>query len=134
MNHDQCSADEGPNPSVINIEQSAGCNMYFRKAVWTGCYAQMTLMCIPVCGNVGMEIHEDTDQFVRVEHGRGLVKMGFCQCDMECERQIGKGDVVFVPAGTWHDIVNVGRCPLKLSSVYSPAHHPKGTIQQTKEN
>ena len=135
MNHNTCmgKSDYGPNPYVANIEEMAKENTNFRTAIWTGCYLQMTLMSIPVCGDVGVEIHEDTDQFIRVEQGIAMVRMGECKESLQFKCQICQGEGVFIPLGTWHNIINIGKCPLKLSSIYAPPHHKKGTIHRTKE-
>lgn len=134
MNCGHCFSptDNGANPFVANIEQNAMQNSNFRTAFWTGHHLQMTLMCIPPCENIGPEVHPDTDQFIRVETGTALVKMGYCKEQMGFRQKLCKGDAVFVPAGTWHDILNIGRSCLKLSSVYAPPHHPRGTIHHTK--
>ena len=101
-------------------------------AVWTGCHLQMTLMCIPVCGDIGVEMHSDTDQFIRVEEGQAIVRMGTCKDKLDFHYRLGVGDAVFVPSGTWHNVSNTGNCPLKLSSLYAPPKHPRGTIHHTK--
>ena len=95
---------------------------------------QMTLMSIPPRGEIGLEVHEKTDQMIRVEQGRGIAMMGNCQCRPNMELEIFEGGVVFVPAGTWHNIRNIGREPLKLSSTYAPPHHPKRTVHKTRED
>ena len=94
----------------------------------------MTLMCIPVCASVGLEIHEDTDQILKVEQGMALVKMGKNKCELDFQQEVCTGDTIFVPAGTWHNIMNTGWTPLKLSVLYAPPHHPSGTIHCTKED
>lgn len=53
---------------------------------------------------------------------------------MDFQQRVSMGDAIFVPAGTWHNIINVGNSPLKLSSIYAPPHHPKGTIHRTKSD
>lgn len=126
--------DYGPDPYVINMARAAGANRNFRTAVWTGCYLQMTLMCILPCGEIGLEIHEDTDQFIRVEQGNAVVKMGRCRERMDFCHKLDAGEAVFVPAGTWHNIVNTGCGTLKVSSIYAPPHHPAGTVHRTKED
>jgi mannose-6-phosphate isomerase-like protein (cupin superfamily) len=66
-----------------------------------------------------------------VEQGSAVVKMGACNEHPDMQQSLSVGDVVFVPAGTWHNVKNTGRCPLKVSSVYAPPKHPKGTLQRT---
>ena len=126
-------ADYGPNPYVVHVGQMAMRNPNFRTALWTGEYMQMTLMNIPVRGEIGPEIHEDTDQMVRVEQGIGLVTMGEDKDNPDFRQRVMQGDTIFVPAGTWHNIVNAGRIPLRLTSIYAPPHHPRGTIHRTRE-
>lgn len=130
--HSMDWTDPGPNPYVINIEQTAVQNQNFRTAVWTGCHLQMTVMCIPPCGEIGFEIHSDTDQLIRVEQGTAAVKIGKCVDQFDFQQNICKGDAVFIPAGTLHNIVNIGRNVLKLSSVYAPPNHRRGTVHLTK--
>ena len=125
--------DCGGSPQVINVGRVAAENDNFRAAVWTGSYMQMTVMCIPPGGEIGVEMHDDTDQFLRVEQGCGVVRMGNDRGVRDIRESIGPGDAVFVPAGTWHNIINAGRYPLKLSSIYAPPKHPKGTVHRTKE-
>ena len=126
--------DHGPNPCVINVEETAKQNMNFRTAIWTGCHLQMTVMCISECSDIGLEIHEDTDQIIRVEEGMACVEMGCNRNRLGHQYNLCVGDVVFVPAGTWHNIINTGNCALKLSTVYAPPHHPAGTVHRTKED
>jgi hypothetical protein len=127
-----CETDHGPKPFVTNIMRVARQNQNFRTAFWTGCHLQMTLMCIPPCGEIGVEMHPDTDQFIRVEEGQALVRMGDCRENLDFQCRIGTGDAIFVPGGTWHNVFNTGNGPLKLSSFYAPPQHPKGTIHRTK--
>ena len=129
-----CSRDTdfGPEPFVVNIEQATLRNRNFRTALWTGCYLQLTLMSIPAGSEIGLELHPDTDQFLRIESGSGVVRMGACKDRPDFQKYVGAGDAVFIPAGTWHNLINTGRCPLKLYSVYAPPHHPHGTVHKTK--
>ena len=124
--------DYGACPYAANIGRMARQNTNFRTALWTGCNLQMTLMSIPRCGEIGVEIHEDTDQFIRVEQGCAVVKMGECKRQLDFQQNMCRGDAVFVPAGTWHNVVNTGRIPLKVSVIYAPPNHPQGTIHISK--
>ena len=126
--------DYGPNPYVINIEAATKQNNNYRTALWTGNYLQMTLMSIPVNGDIGLEMHPDTDQFLRIECGRGIVKMGRNKNDLSFQKNVSPGYAIFVPAGTWHNLMNTGNVPLKLYSIYAPPHHPHGTVQKTKKD
>lgn len=126
--------DYGPAPIVVNIEAAALANNAFRAALWTGEYLQVTLMSVPVGEDIGVELHVDTDQFIRVEQGEGLVLMGNDSNNLYFQTRIVPGDAVIVPAGTWHNIKNAGTIPLKVYSIYAPPHHPHGTVHITKED
>ena len=130
----QGQIDRGGHPFTTNLKRNTIQNKNFRTALWTGDYLQLTMMSIPVKGDIGAEIHEDTDQFFYLESGHAFVKMGSdCNCS-DYRRNLFPGCAVFVPAGTWHNIINTGNTPLKVFSVYAPPHHPKGTINRTKDS
>lgn len=131
-NHPTEWKDYGGQPFVVNIEQAAERNPYFRTALWTGSHLQVTLMSIGVGEDIGLEMHADVDQFIRIEEGRGLVRMGPSKDRVELERTVTEDDAIMIPAGTWHNVINVGRVPLKLYSIYAPPEHPFGTIHKTK--
>lgn len=126
--------DYKPEPFTANVMQEAIKNPYFRKEFWTGNCVQMTLMSIQPCGEIGTEIHSDTDQIIRVEQGQAVVAAGRSKDNLNDRKRLCKGDVVFIPACTWHNIYNISRCPLKLSSIYAPPKHKRGTIHKTKED
>ena len=122
----------GVEPLVTNIRCAAEENSCFRSVLWTGTHLQMTLMCIPAGECVGLETHPELDQYLRIEQGCGVVKMGACCGKPELQRPVEEGCGIFVPAGTWHDLINTGCTPLKVSSVYAPPQHPAGTVHRTK--
>ncbi len=126
--------DYGPYPYAANIPCMARKNNNFRTAFWSGTNLQMTLMCIPPMGEIGEEIHQDTDQFIRIEQGNAIVIMENGQEQPNFRKKLCSGDGVFVPAGIWHNIINVGNCPLKISSIYAPPHHQRGTVHRTKSD
>ena len=135
MNDSRCGRiDCGGKPAVVDMDRLAACNRNYRTALWTGEYLQVTLMCIPVGGDVGAEVHCDTDQLIRVESGCALALTGACRNQMNCRRKVTEGCAVIIPAGTWHNLVNIGNTPLKVCSVYAPPHHPSGTVQCTKRD
>ena len=125
--------DYGDHPLVINIDRATKINPNYRTALWTGKYLQVTLMSIPVGGDIGLEMHPDTDQFLRIESGHALVVMGPCRNALTIRNRADGNDAIIVPAGTWHNVINIGNAPLKLYSIYAPPHHPFGTIHRTKE-
>jgi mannose-6-phosphate isomerase-like protein (cupin superfamily) len=124
--------DFGPEPFVVNIACATKQNSFYRRTVWTGCHLQLTLMSIPPCGEIGLEVHPDDDQFLRIESGCGTVMMGPSQDRLAFQRPVSSGDAIFVPSGTWHNVVNTGKTPIKLYSIYAPPHHPHGTVHRTK--
>ena len=124
--------DYGCEPFIFNISHATCMNKNFRTTLWTGEHLQLTLMSIPVCGEIGAEMHGDVDQFIRVESGRARVYFGSCQCNMQEVGYVDGDDVILIPAGTWHNIVNVGKCPLKLYSLYAPPNHLFDTVHKTK--
>ena len=109
-----------------NIEKLTEENDNFRKAVYTGEHSQLVLMAIPAGGEIGFEVHTDTDQFFRVEKGQGKVTIN------ESVYEVGDGDGIVVPSGAKHNVENTGSETLKLYTIYSPAHHKDGTIHKTK--
>ena len=119
-------------PCVENIAQMALQNTNFRTTVWTGGYAQMTLMCVDNCDELGVEVHPESDQIIRVEQGKACVKMGECKERLHFSQMMCPGEVVFIPAGVWHNIVNMEDAALKLSVIYAKPNHPMGTIHRTK--
>lgn len=123
--------DIGPRPNAFNIEDSARLNDAYRAVAWTGRYLQVTLMTIPVGESIGLESHPATDQFLRLESGRGRVVMGPAKDRLDFEQDVTDGWSVQVPAGTWHDVLNVGDEPLRLYTVYAPSHHARGAVHKT---
>ena len=125
--------DHGPEPFVEQLARLTKKNPNFRTAIWTGKELQLTVMSIPKGGEVGLEMHDDTDQFLYVVEGTGAVQMGAASDKLTYSQPVEKGSGIFVPVGTWHNITNSGDCDLKLFTVYAPPHHPHGTVQATKE-
>lgn len=124
--------DQGPEPYVVDIEDATLSNDTFRTTLWTGTHLQLTVMSIPVGGEVGLEMHEDRDQFLRIESGTARVQMGPERDDLRFDREVEDDWVILVPAGSWHNVTNLGAEPLKLYSLYGPPEHPKGTVHKTK--
>lgn len=110
-----------------NIEELTIANNNFRHVLYTAKHCQLVLMALPVGGDIGEEVHEENDQFFRFEAGRGQVVIDDSSYD------VADGDAVIVPAGARHNVVNTGDEPLKLYTIYSPAHHRDGIVRATRE-
>ena len=123
--------DIGPHPQCFDLEDATVENRSYRAVAWSGKYLQLTLMSIPPGGDIGLEAHPETDQFLRLDAGRGRVQMGPTEDHLDFDQEVEDGWAVFVPAGTWHNITNVGEEPLQLYAVYAPVHHAAGAEQAT---
>ena len=110
-----------------NIKQLTKDNTDFRRVLYTGAHMQLVLMTLQPAEEIGLEVHEENDQFFRFESGLGTVLVG------ETEYMVGDGDTVIVPAGTQHNVINTGTEPLTLYTIYSPAHYKDGIVRATKE-
>ena len=124
--------DEGPNPFVTDIEADTLANESYRTTRWTGSNIQLTLMSIEPGRDIGLEVHEHGDQFLRVEAGRARVQMGPAEDDLTFDHEVGDDWAIFVPAGAWHNVTNIGDEPLKVYAIYGPPEHPQGTVHATK--
>jgi len=111
-----------------NIEELTLANDNFRKVLYTGAHSQLVLMSLKPGEEIGMEVHTDNDQFFRFEKGEGQVIID------GNEYQVADGSAIVVPAGAQHNVINVSDTdPLKLYTIYSPAHHKDGIVRATKE-
>ena len=109
--------DYGPKPFVVDIEEATNQNNLFLISLWTGDYSQLTLMSIPVGEDIGLEVHLDHDQFIRIEQGKGLVQMGNKKDELDFRKEVEDDYVILIPAGQWHNLINTGETPLKLYSL-----------------
>jgi mannose-6-phosphate isomerase-like protein (cupin superfamily) len=123
--------DIGPQPQSFDLEQATRDNEHYRAVVWSGRYLQVTLMSIPVGGDIGLEAHPETDQFLRLDAGRGRVQMGSSKHQLTFDKEVSDGWCVLVPAGTWHNITNIGAEPMQVYAIYAPAHHQPGKVHDT---
>jgi mannose-6-phosphate isomerase-like protein (cupin superfamily) len=104
-------------------EQSAD----FRRVLWTGEHTQLVIMTIPPGGEIGEEVHDDTDQILSFVSGIGKAVIS------GKEKKVKAGDIVVVPAGKKHNFLNEGPNPLVLYTVYGPPDHADGAVHKTKE-
>lgn len=112
---------------VTDIEKKSLQNEYFRQVLFTGPHSQLVVMAIAPGDDIGMETHDDVDQFIRVETGTGKAILNGEEHTLE------DGSAVVIPAGTQHNIVNTSPSePLKLYTIYTPPEHPDGTVHKNK--
>jgi mannose-6-phosphate isomerase-like protein (cupin superfamily) len=117
---------------VDDIEKATLDNDTFRTVLFTGAHLQMTVMCLQPGEEIGVEKHDDLDQFIRIEQGSGQVQMGPAKDDLSEVRDVEDDWAAIIPGGTWHNVVNTGSGPLRLYSIYTPPEHPDGTVHATK--
>ncbi|OGM28576.1 cupin [Candidatus Woesebacteria bacterium RIFCSPLOWO2_01_FULL_39_61] len=111
-----------------NIEEETLKNTNFRKVLYTGTYQQLVVMNLKPNEEIGMEVHDNVDQFFRIEAGNAKFVI-----DGE-EISAQKDEVVIVPAGSKHNVINVSPTEtLKLYTIYAPPNHPDGTIHRSKK-
>ncbi|MER6449460.1 cupin domain-containing protein [Streptomyces venezuelae] len=123
--------DIGPEPQSFDLEEATLENTSYRAVAWSGKHLQLTLMSIPVGEDIGLEAHPETDQFLRLDAGRGRVQMGPTKDRLDFDREVEDGWAIFVPAGTWHNVTNIGDETLQLYAVYAPVHHASGKVHAT---
>lgn len=128
------SDDHGKQPYVLDIEATTTTNEDFRQTLWTGEHLQLTVMSIPVGGDIGLEVHPENDQFLRLEQGRGRVEMGPAQDRLTFHAEVEDDWAILVPAGTWHNVTNIGDEPMKVYALYGPPDHVPGTLHHTQQD
>lgn len=111
---------------VDDIEKLTEGNDDFRRVLYTGRYLQLVLMALKPGEEIGEEVHEDHDQFFRIEAGSGEVRIDGKATKVKAD------DAVIVPAGARHNVVNTGNEPLKLYTIYGPPEHRDAVVRATK--
>ncbi len=109
-----------------NIEELTLANNNFRQVLYTGKHMQLVIMTLQVGEEIGAEVHKNVDQFFRVEEGEAKFLVN------GEETLVGEDEVFIVPAGSKHNVVNVGEGALRLYTIYTPPNHPNGTIHANK--
>jgi len=109
-----------------NIEEETLQNTNFRKVLYTGVYEQLVVMSLKPGEEIGMEVHAHVDQFFRIEQGTARFDIDGKAIEADADH------AVIVPAGSQHNVTNIGQEAVKLYTIYSPPNHPEGTIHVTK--
>jgi mannose-6-phosphate isomerase-like protein (cupin superfamily) len=126
--------DIGPQPQSFDLERATRENENYRTVAWSGRYLQITLMSIPAGGDIGLEVHPETDQFLRLDAGRGRAQIGPSKDHLTFDKEVSDGWCVLIPAGSWHNVINVGDEPMRLYAIYAPAHHKPGKVHTTADD
>ena len=126
--------DAGRQPWVVNLDSLTLQNPAFRSTLWTGRSLQMTVMSLKPGEEIGLEKHDQGDQFIRVEQGAARVVMGAAKDRLTFDRQVSDGWAVLIPGGNWHNVINSGSKPLKVYVIYAPPEHPAGTVHNTRKD
>jgi len=113
---------------VDNIEEATIANEDFRRVLYTAKHLQLVLMTLPPGCDIGEEVHEDRDQFFRVEQGEGVIKID------GVENRVQDDFAVIVPAGARHNVINTGSAPLRLYTIYGPPEHREGVVHKARED
>ena len=109
-----------------NIERRTVDNQDFRRVLYTGGHLQLVVMTLQPGDEIGEEVHEDRDQFFRIEQGSGAIDID------GVENKVEDDFAVIVPAGARHNVRNTGDAPLRLYTIYGPPEHKDGVVQSTK--
>ena len=117
---------------VGDIEKATLGNSTFRTVLFTGSNMQLTVMRLAPGEEIGLEMHGDRDQFLRIEAGTARVTLGPSRETVADTHEVRADWAVIVPAGTWHNVINAGSSDLKLYSLYAPPEHPDGTVHRSK--
>lgn len=114
---------------LIDIEKKTLQNEYFREVLYTAQYSQLVVMNLQPNEDIGLEIHDIVDQFIRIEEGEGIAIID------GKEHALIDGFAIIIPAGTKHNIINTSsERKLKIYTIYSPAHHKDKTIHKSKKD
>lgn len=117
---------------VGDIERATLGNSTFRTVLFTGSNMQLTVMRLAPGEEIGLEMHGDRDQFLRVEAGQARITLGPSKDAVADTHEVEADWAVIVPAGTWHNVINAGSSDLQLYSLYAPPEHPDGTVHRSK--
>ena len=117
---------------VGNVEEATIENTNFRTVLFTGANIQLTVMRLAPGEEIGVEMHDHLDQFLRIEQGSGRVTFGPSAEQVDEQHEVSDDWAIVVPGGVWHNVINTGQGELKLYSLYAPPEHPPETVHRTK--
>lgn len=109
-----------------NIEKRTLANEDFRRVLYTGHHLQLVAMTLQPGDEIGEEVHDDRDQFFRIEEGIGAIDID------GVPNRVEDDFAVIVPAGARHNVRNTGTTALRLYTIYGPPEHLDAIVQPTK--
>lgn len=122
--------DYGPDPFVTNINWDTEQNELYRSALWTAENLQVMMISLPPGRRSDVEIN-DTDQFINIVSGQGVIESGEDKNNLEFRVRVSDGYAIMIAANTWHRFYNIGNTPVKLYVIYAPPQWPYGTVVET---
>ncbi len=117
---------------IGNVEGAARSNDYFRQVLTTAKHLQLVLMTLEPGEEIGLEVHDEHEQFIYLVSGRATVTLGPTRHEVAEAHDIEAGWAALVPGGTWHNVINRGEVALQLFTLYAPPEHPEGTVHRTR--
>ncbi len=117
---------------VGDVERETLENTNFRTVLFTGEQVQLTVMRLAPGEEIGVEMHDHLDQFLRIEQGTGRVTFGRAADHVDETYDVEDDWAVIVPGGVWHNVINTGTGDLRLYSLYAPPEHARDTVHRTK--
>ena len=111
----------------IGIKTMAKENKAFRRVLETGKFGQLVLISLLKGEDLGDEMHPTVDELYYVVEGKGEIKL-----DGKTFPFI-EHDVMMVPAGMRHDIINTGKDDLKLFAMFTTPLYPDKEMIPTRD-
>lgn len=130
---EQNGLGQGSVPYVTDLRQAVLNNTHFFAARWTSRSIQFAHMSVPTNTETGLDVHYSSDRFFYVEQGEASVTMGFCQECIDIQTNVHNGHAIIIPAGVWHNVINISNSDLKMYTIYAPAFHSHNAVYRTKD-
>ncbi len=124
---------QGPVPYITDLRREIIDNTLFYSTRWTSRNMQLALMSVPVDTETGLDVHYASDQFFYIEKGEALVIMGPCYDCIDNQSHVYEGYGIIIPAGIWHNVINISNSDLKMCTIFAPAFSSYNTVYRTKE-
>lgn len=131
--NNQSESSQGSVAYITDLRQETIDNTLFYTTRWTSKNMQFALMSVPVNTETGLDVHYNSDQLFYIEQGEAYVFMGFCYDCINIQHRVSEGYSIIVPAGVWHNVVNIGSLDLKMFSIFAPALHTYNTVFRTSQ-